>query len=162
MNPRRIALFDACPDGASRIARRLSQSLAESGISTRVAAFDSLAPNLDASGFDAIFLRGLQSPASADLLRRAADESIRAALQLSETPFQVVYGSDAQSLEQVMRAIENLGTAPPITAALSIQKTRSLDGAAPWVWLCEKCSDPQCEHRLLTDLLEQRQTRISA
>ena len=26
----------------------------------------------------------------------------------------------------------------------------------PWVWSCEKCSDPQCEHRLLTALLAQR------
>ena len=162
MNPQKVAIFDACPDGASRLARRLSQSLAESGISTRVMAFDFVALNLDTSGFDAIFLRGLQSRATADLSRQAADDSIRTALRLSETPFQVVYGSDVQSLEQVMRAIENIGTVPPVTAAPSIQKNRSLNGAFPWVWLCDKCSDPQCEHRLLTDLLEQRQTRISA
>lgn len=160
--PLKIALFDAGLVGASGSAAGLSRLLAESGIAAHVMAFDAVTPDIDASGFDSVFLRGLQSPASADLSRQAADDSIRTALRLSETPFHVVYGSDAQSLEQMMRAIENLGTVPPITAAPSIQKPRSLNGAAPWVWLCDKCSDPQCEHRLLTDLLEQRQTRISA
>jgi hypothetical protein len=31
----------------------------------------------------------------------------------------------------------------------------------PWVWMCEKCSDPQCEHRLLTALLAQRDSAAS-
>ena len=161
LTPLRIALFDAGLIGASGSAASLNWLLAESGIAARVMAFNAVTPDIDVSGFDSVFLRGLQSPANGDLLRQTADESIRAALQLSETPFHVVYGSDEEALTQVMRAIENLGTVPPITATPAIQNTRSLDGTAPWVWLCDKCSDPQCEHRLLTDLLEQRQTRIS-
>jgi hypothetical protein len=161
LTPLRIALFDAGLVGASGSAASLKQSLTDSGIAAHVVAFHAVTSDIDFSGFDSVFLRGLQSPASADLLLQAADESIRAALRLSGTPYQVIYGSDDESLGQLIRTLENLDTAPPITAVQSNQKTHSTDVTVPWIWLCDKCSDPQCEHRLLTDLLEQRQTRIS-
>jgi hypothetical protein len=156
--PLKIALFDACVDGASRLARSLDRSLARSGSSALVRAFDAAAPALDLARFDAIFLRGLQGPGKADSSWQAADESIRAALHQADTAYQVLYGNDEESLGQVMRTIEKRGTAPPITAVQSKQNTRGIEGAAPWIWHSDKCSDPQCEHRLLTALLEQRQT----
>jgi hypothetical protein len=165
-----IALFDAryaghaCESG--RVGR-LKRSLNDLGIDANVMTFDSVATDLDVSGFDAFFLRGVQSSDTPDLSLQAADDALRAALHKAEIGYQVIYGSDEELLQQmtqliqVMRAIGNPVTARPIAAAVSNQKPASTDRTAPWVWLCDKCSDPQCEHRLLTDLLEQRQTRLT-
>jgi hypothetical protein len=159
LTPLKIALFDACFGGASRLAHTLDRSLANSGRGALVVAFDAVAPDLMTSDFEAIFLRGLQSSGSAYFSRQAADESIRAALRQAGAPYQVLYGSDDEALAQVMRAIEKLDPARSTTAVQAKQKVRSMESAAPWVWLCDKCSDPQYEHHLLTALLEQRQTR---
>jgi hypothetical protein len=156
-----IALFDACSGGASRLAESLSRTLAESGIDARVMAFDAVTPNLRTAEVSAVFLRGLGSSARAGLSLQAADDSLRAALSSAGAAYQVLYGSDAESMAQVLGAIQNPGTARSATAIQSKQEPRSSLGPAPWVWLCDKCSDPQCEHRLLTALLEQRQTGIS-
>jgi hypothetical protein len=152
-----IGLFDARSADTSSRGGRLKRSLSDAGIDVRVMTFDSVAPDLDISGFDAIFLTGLQSSDNADLPSQAADNALRAALCKAEIAYQVIYGSDEESLAQMMSAIENLISAGPTTAVLSNQKPRSNDGTAPWIWVCDKCSDPLCEHRLLSDLLEQRQ-----
>jgi hypothetical protein len=157
----KIALFDACSDGAGRLANRLNRSLGESGKVASVMTFDSVAPHLDISSFDAVFLRGLQNSPGVDLSWKAADKATRAALCKADAAYQVIYGNDDESLEQLIRAIEKLCTVPPVNTVPAHRKPRNTDDAAAWMWLCDKCSDPQCEHRLLTDLLELRQTRIS-
>jgi hypothetical protein len=156
-----IALFDASSDGALRPANRLSRSLAELGIDVSVVTFNAVAPDLDISTFDAVFLRGLQNSAGADMSQNADDEAIRAALCKADAAYQVIYGNDDESLEQLVRAIEKICAAPPITTIQPHRKNRSTEGVTPWVWLCDKCSDPVCEHRLLSDLLKQRKTPLS-
>jgi hypothetical protein len=162
----KVALVGAHADAAWRLADRLNLALAESAIEARVVTFDAAAAsaiaNPDPPCFDAIFLRGIRSSDKIELSQQTADELIRAALRQAETGYQVIYGSDEESLSQVLRAIKKLGAAPPTTATPSKQYSRGHGGAAPWVWLCDKCSDPQCEHRLLTTLLEQRQTPLQA
>lgn len=159
LTPLNIALFDACLQGACRLADSLDRSLAASTRGVRVVALDAVAPSLFTSNFDAIFLRGLQLSGSAEFSRQTADESIRAALHRSETAYQVIYGSDEESLAQLLRAIGNLAQPTGIEAVPDSEKVRSPGGTPPWVWLCDKCSDPQCEHRLLTDLIDQRRRR---
>ena len=160
----KVALLGAHADAAWRLADRLILALAESAIEARVVAFDAAAASAmtesDPPCFDAIFLMGLRSSDKAALSQRAADELMRAALRQTGTGYQVIYGSDEESLAQVMRAIEKLKVASPIPAAPSKQNLRGHGGVAGWVWSCDKCSDPQCEHRLLTTLLEQRQTSL--
>lgn len=94
-----------------------------------------------------------------------ADQSIRAELAQANVAYQVMYGSDDERLALALRAIEQRMTPatrrpqqglaansnPPDTTASGATRT-----ASAWVWVCDKCSDPQCEHRLLTDLLARR------
>jgi hypothetical protein len=154
-----IALFDAGTGAPALLADRLRRSLAEAGINSRVATFTEVKADSVVAGFDAVFLRGLLQSDRACLLRRVVDESIRAALCNAGIAYQVIYGNDEESLVQVMRATENLVGAAPVTALQSQVAPPTIGGAVPWVWLCDKCSDPQCEHRLLTDLIKQRQPR---
>ena len=155
-----IAIFDSCPGGASRLAKDLRPLLTESGIDAKVTAFNAFAPNLDLSDVKAIFLRGLASADSASVPLQAADDSLRCALSGGGTAYQVIYGSNEESLARLMCAIENLDTARLAATLQSEPKPKGTESTAPWAWLCDKCSDSQCEHRLLTDLIERRQTRI--
>lgn len=104
-------------------------------------------------------LMGLDLPWVADglfrdspAIREATDAVLRRELQRAGIPFQTLYGPLDTRLQQALRAIGNamghtLVTEPP-------DWTR---GRRPWV--CDKCSDPECEHRLFSDLLKQRTPR---
>jgi hypothetical protein len=134
--------------------------MAESGADISVVTFDPTVPAPAAAGIDVFFLRGLGYPEAANASLRAADDALRAVLDAAEIAYQVIYGNDEESLEQITRVLHAIGKAvgpEPVTVVLSDQKPRDPDVSAPWVWLCDKCSDPLCEHRLLTDLLRQRQ-----
>ena len=75
-----------------------------------------------------------------------ADASIRAALSDVGVAYRVVYGAGPERLANAIAAI-GLRAANPGPAS----------GASPrWQWSCEKCGDPQCEHRLFANLREQR------
>jgi hypothetical protein len=153
----KIAFFDSSFAGASGTAARLQQSLTESGIDARVMPFNGVATELDMARFDAVFLRGLQKSADADMSLKAADNALRTALGNADAAYQVIYGNDDESLEQLILAALKLCAAPSVNTAQGHRENRT----APWVWLCDKCSDPQCEHRLLSDLLAQRQPQLN-
>ena len=72
------------------------------------------------------------------------DALLRCTLVQAGLPFQVIYGRGEQRLAQAL-------------AALGKPAAESGSGRKPWVWVCDKCSDPVCEHRLLSDLLASRQ-----
>lgn len=102
-------------------------------------------------GYGATLLTGLDLPWVADGLQRdgphvqgPVDELVRAALQKAQVPFQVVYGSGPARLQGALQALagRGIGDAPV-----------GEEGAGPWQWSCEKCSDPECEHRLFRRLL---------
>lgn len=91
-------------------------------------------------------LTGLDLPWVADGLQRdgphvrePVDLLVRSILRESAIPFQVVYG---QGPERLAHALDAIGAGMPRE-----------DGGA-WTWTCEKCSDPQCEHRLFTRMLK--------
>ena len=110
--------------------------------------------------FDATLLMGLDLPWMADglfrdspTIRAATDTLLRRALQGAGLAFQTVYGAHEQRLHNALRALSPiltplLGEAPVWTAPV---QTAGRPG-----WLCEACSDPDCEHRLFTSLIEKK------
>jgi HTH-type transcriptional regulator, transcriptional repressor of NAD biosynthesis genes len=85
-------------------------------------------------------------------LRAATDTVLRRELQAAGIPFQTLYGPLALREQQALRAIGGALQRP-----LTAQDTAWEQGRRPWN--CEKCSDPDCEHRLFTQLLQQRSTK---
>ena len=95
-------------------------------------------------------LTGLDLPWVADGLQRdgahvrePVDELIRGMLAQGQVHYRVIYGSGEQRLLNALAALASPAVAAADPGAAS--STRQ-----PWVWLCEKCGDPQCEHRLFT------------
>ena len=102
-------------------------------------------------GFDHHLLLALDIPAPlaagtahSAAQRQQMDALLRCTLVQAGLPFQVIYGLGEQRLAQAL-------------AALGKPAAESGAGRKPWVWVCDKCSDPVCEHRLLSDLLASRQ-----
>ena len=101
------------------------------------------------AGSDLILLMGLdglQSPAG-----NASDQAIRLELELAGTAYEVLYGTPRDRLEQALQVVEkklNKSSTASIPPQVQAELARK-----PWVWICDKCSDPQCEHQLLTQLL---------
>ncbi|QGW83279.1 AAA family ATPase [Variovorax paradoxus] len=87
-----------------------------------------------------------------DHAREPTDTLVRAALSGAGLSFAVVHGSGGERLSNAWNAINciagNEGQA----------RVRARGDAKPtsWSWPCEKCSDPECEHRLFSDLLGRR------
>ncbi|MDB5871970.1 MAG: hypothetical protein JWQ07_1412 [Ramlibacter sp.] len=101
-------------------------------------------------GYDVTLLTGLDLPWVADGLQRdgphvrePVDALVRAALEKAGVPYRVVYGQGAERLQGALAAID----------AIACNQAQPQRDAAPWVWTCDKCSDPDCEHRLFTGLL---------
>jgi nicotinamide riboside kinase len=99
-------------------------------------------------GYDATLVTGLDLPWVADGLQRDAahsrddvDALVRSQLQDARIPFQVVYGQGPQRLQSALDALASCGVLP-------FGREPTADAQRPWVWMCEKCSDPECEHRL--------------
>lgn len=104
-----------------------------------------------AQGFDRVLLMGLDLPApnAARLAQDSADQQLRQALAKTDLPYTVVYGTGPARLAHALEALHELARCgnPPASSA----QTRR-----PWVWACDTCSDPDCERRLLSDLLASR------
>lgn len=108
--------------------------------------------------FAATLLMGLDIRWEADglfrdgpALRAKADTLLREQLDGRSIPYQTIYGSGEQRLRSALRALTPvlsvlLGQAP---VATDDWRTQGRPG-----WVCEACSDPDCEHRLFTGLLK--------
>ena len=162
-----IALIGAPHSGLLQLASALNGAVKTAGwqiLVVIVADADTPALQADLASFDLILLMGLEPTAQSrifetsaqalDLARQAADQSIRAALADAAVPYRVLYGAIDERLAHALHAIESL--LPP--AGPRPRQSAPSGGAKnqPWVWICDKCSDPQCEHRLLTALLTAR------
>jgi len=176
----KLALVGAPHTGKSALAAALDEALKSSACAASAAVVIVPAPLPAASlaGYDLVLLMGLETPVRGpdmgDLpaltaqmrevgeVREAADQSIRAALLQAGVPYQVIYGSAEERLAHAFAALEPLLK----TAGQRLRHSPSAVGGpdsagktrprVPWVWVCDKCSDPQCEHRLLSDLLAGR------
>ena len=76
--------------------------------------------------------------------RLRMDALLRQTLVQSQISFQVIYGLGEDRLAQALSALKR---------GPAVREARR----KPWIWACDKCSDPACEHRLLSDLLANRQ-----
>jgi hypothetical protein len=80
-------------------------------------------------------------------VRDAIDTLLRRELQAAGLPFQTVYGRGDARLHQALAAISPL-------LGNSLVETDPALTQGRVTWNCEKCSDPDCEHRLFTPLLK--------
>lgn len=150
--PLNIRLLGAPGSGRQQLAEALTSSLLSYGWSASVGVNDEAA---EATAEEQILLMGLD-----ELTQDGsdADQYIRTALTAAGVAYDVLYGSPlerhAQALLLVHKRLTETGMAslPPSATSPLTPK------AKPWVWLCDKCSDPQCEHRVLSALLASRPT----
>jgi len=89
---------------------------------------------------------GLDLPWQADgiqrdgpAMRERIDARLRDVLRHEGIGFSMVYGLDAQRLAGALAVLE------PVASTLP-------QARSSWRWLCDKCSDADCEHRLFSDL----------
>lgn len=147
-----VCLFGAPGTGKTRLAADLAQALPAS---THAALAFSIQDNpplpLQSVPGCSTLLMGLDLPAPPALAQRqqAADRALRAALAHAGVNYQVVYGQGAQRLRNALSALQ---AGLPGTGMAAEEDA----GRARWVWACDNCSDPQCERRLLSDLLAAR------
>jgi hypothetical protein len=143
--PTRIYLLGAPDSGATELSAALQAQLAPPYL-VQAQTYPTL-PEGCTSLAALILLVGLDGPADAVTL--AWHTQCRAALAAQGCAFQVLYGSGPQRLEAALRAVDSAHKGalrqplPPHPA----ERTARLRN-----WACEKCSDPECEHRLFTAL----------
>jgi nicotinamide riboside kinase len=106
--------------------------------------------------YDLTLLMGLDLPWVPDglfrdgpALREATDVLLRRELGAAGIPYQTLYGPLQRRVQQALRAIGG-----ELWRTLTPEDPAWAQGRRPWT--CEKCSDPDCEHRLFTQLLQQR------
>jgi HTH-type transcriptional regulator, transcriptional repressor of NAD biosynthesis genes len=128
-------------------------------------------------------LMGLDLPWVADGIQRDSpaaqapvDALVRQALGHAGMAFQIIYGTGESRLHHALRATTHADSAIMFTkntsksiannaidtGAIDLKsnvliaktaETAPTPPASPWVWQCDTCSDPACEHRLFTGLL---------
>ena len=146
--PRQIVVLGAPGTGASTLRTLLRQALSQQpGLSLSE-------ETLPGSTHSFALLMGLDLPYR-DPAERAVqariDAQLRQQLQALDLPYRVVYGLGPARLTHALLA---LGLPAPDEAARASREAAQFDlnrGRTPWS--CEKCSDPECEHKLFTGLL---------
>ena len=152
-----IALIGAPGTGAAALTRELQQRVAADA-----ARFVCATAAEDCTGAALTLLMGLDLPCppnqQPDL--EAADARLRAALAQAGLRYQVVYGQGERRMENALNAINKIAIgAYPASAIGSFESKKGVRKPRLRDWNCEKCSDPQCEHRLFTSLVAQREAR---
>jgi nicotinamide riboside kinase len=100
-------------------------------------------------GYQLTLVTGLDLPWVPDGLHRdpaqprePVDALVRDLLATAGVPYRVVYGRGEDRLRNALAPVlELLDARPPVP-----ERERR------WSWACERCSDPDCEHRLFTAL----------
>ncbi len=116
--------------------------------------------------FHLTLLTGLDMPWQADGIQRdgahvraPVDALLRERLQSGQLAFEVIYGFNEQRLQAALKAVGTINSiAPraintPATAPNSSKNTSENETQA-WVWVCDKCSDADCEHQLFSRLTQ--------
>jgi hypothetical protein len=134
----KIGICGATQSGKTWLARALADALAS--VSPRAEISDGIPPG-ETKTFDLILLMGMDLP-SVNPERECEDTLLREALALSGAGFTVVYGRGAARLTNALWAMQARQPAPASPSK----------PAPAWHWVCDKCSDPVCEHRLFSRL----------
>jgi hypothetical protein len=151
---KRVALLGAEGTGKSRLADELAAHLRQRGlpgVDIVIADAGTLAADADLlRSCEAVLLMGLDLPHAHD--REAADALLRSLLEHAAVAYQVVYGTGPARLRSALVALVSAGVLPPGGA----DRETDRNPQRAWTWVCEKCSDPACEHRLFQALREER------
>ena len=172
----KIALLGVCPVELSELAAALNQAVQTlDGHIMLVTADGANALPAGLPGFNLVLLAGLEATARLETPeasfsascktepsrapdQEAANHSIRTALTRAAVSYRVLYGTADERLAHALQAVESL--LPAASRPAQVSQPGGLK-KQPWVWMCDKCSDPQCEHRLLTALLAQRDSKAA-
>ena len=151
-----IALLGAPGTGAPELAQAIQRQLADPAMTIKVIAAADV-PSLPHDmrhtlrGAAITLLMGLDvgCPAPEQVQREAFDAHLRALLSDAAVRYHVVYGQGPRRIENALHAIrlratptDSVGTDGSSDA--QPMRLRARD--------CEKCSDPECEHRLFSAL----------
>ena len=93
-----------------------------------------------------------------------ADASLREQLDRLGCAYLVLYGTPASQVAKAVAAIERHqrlrqivnGTSTAIGTSFGSAAVSTPSTALNWVWPCDKCGDNDCERKLLSRLLSQR------
>ncbi len=106
------------------------------------------------------FLLGANNPDTTDA---HAERLLRSGLDRYGISYLVLYGTTDERLLQALQVIRSR----LVHQTDSPDARREVPTEQPgtenfrWVWTCDKCSDPACEHQLLTGLLDRRSGRTT-
>ena len=158
----KIVLAGAAGTGKSQLAADLTRALQASDPKDFVVVVNTPALPASPAPNDLTLLMGLKIrptsplPTEKQEAQEAQDRSIRAALESAGMPYQVIYGEGEERITQALEAAQRMAprAAKPIRHGSDANKPTT--HTRTWTWMCDKCSDPQCEHQLLTALLAQR------
>jgi nicotinamide riboside kinase len=111
--------------------------------------------------FDLTLLTGLDMPWQPDGIQRdgpqvrgPVDALLRKTLQEANISFKVIYGLSTSRLQHALEAVSIQQDAIKSRAKASdSMPTKGLKPSQNWQWQCDKCSDPECEHRLFRRLM---------
>jgi hypothetical protein len=96
----------------------------------------------------------LPCPPGQQHAREAADACLRSSLERTGMAYHVVYGQGERRTANALRAIKTIAPHAITTSDSATSESNSRGRAARLrAWNCEKCSDPECEHRLFKRLL---------
>jgi nicotinamide riboside kinase len=108
--------------------------------------------------FDLTLVAGLDLPWVADgvqrdgvSMRAQVDQRLREVLQQHQISFSAVYGAGEARTRSALQAI-----------GFALGKPGPDRPGSHWKWSCEKCSDPDCEHRLFSALLQTSKGDLAA
>ena len=151
-----IAVLGAPGTGAAELAEAINCRLTDSSMTAQaIAVTDDAqlpAPIRHTLHSAAItLLMGLDTPCPApeQARREAFDAQLRTMLANASVRYLVVYGQGARRIENGLKAIESIAINALTTSAFDLLDQKPMRLRA---WDCEKCSDPECEHRLFSAL----------
>ena len=84
-------------------------------------------------------------------VREPVDALVRAALDGAGIGYRIIYGSGSARLDNALFAINSAASCGGILGAKAIFRSENVTSRP---WACEKCSDPDCEHKLFSGLLK--------
>jgi nicotinamide riboside kinase len=113
---------------------------------------------------DVTLVSGLDIPWEADGIQRdgaharpPVDALLRQTLDNAQIDYRVIYGLGDDRLHNAIKSI-NLQAINSVAAYAVNTWTTDQKDSKKWVWSCDKCSDPECEHQLFSQLLKSPST----
>ena len=85
-------------------------------------------------------------------MQQRIDARLREMLLAHQLPFATVYGTGPQRVHAALQAIDHAD------AVRRAQLPRATGPA--WTWVCDTCSDAECEHRLFSRLTQDASVRV--